>query len=403
VPKRFTIKVDMPETVGSLDKVHSVKACGSYSYGKPISGSFNLSVCKENVLAFISHQASLDQEDINIEYMKDCQHITGVHTDDKGCLSREIDLTFFNFTNRFELLIAKVSLTEEVSGHTQVKTEFARFYYDRIMEFETTPEFYQKGLPLSVKLKVRKDQQPIANETIYLVVGLEEEDLNLTSVTNENGLAAFTLDTSNWDDMVSLWGKFSLEEVADDKFKVSIAHFWLHPLYSESNSFLSVDTDAGQLTCDSDQYLTVEYFINTSELDPADKQLHFFYLYVSKGVILDNGKYDVDIGGQPLGSVLQGNFKLKIPKSFEYYPSYKFVVQTILNNGDIPSFTREFTIPECLNNKVKLKFSSDEVRPGGKLNLEVQADAGSLCSVRSVDKGVLDLRKHDTLKDTSSM
>lgn len=72
----------------------------------------------------------------------------------------------------------------------------------------------------------------------------------------------------------SVQGKFSLEE---EESEISHAFVWLHPLYSESNSYLTVDTNTRSLSCDPEQYLTVEYMINTAELDPSDRQLHFFY------------------------------------------------------------------------------------------------------------------------------
>lgn len=401
VLKRFILNTDVPELVTATDKSFNVKACGSYTYGKPVTGFFNLSVCKENLQSF-SFDVS-DLEDIDIKDMDNCQHISGIHSDDKGCLSREIDLAVFNIsrTSYYEILIIKVSLTEDISGYTVQTSAHAGIALEFAMQFENIPNFYQKGIPFTAKLKVTSGQgEPLVNKTVYLVLGFEEEELNLTSVTNEDGIAVFTVDTSTWDDMVSVFGKFSLEE---EESEISHAFVWLHPLYSESNSYLTVDTNTRSLSCDHEQYLTVEYMINTAELDPSDRQLHFFYFYMSKGVIFSHGEYDFDIRERSLGSVLQGNFTLKIPIGIEYYPKLIFVVYTILDNGDIPSYTKEFAIPVCLKNKIELKFSEAEVRPGEKVNLEVQADSGSLCSVRSLDKGLFVPRKKSTIHDSTYM
>ncbi|KAM4034381.1 alpha-2-macroglobulin-like protein 1 [Anomaloglossus baeobatrachus] len=409
-----------------------------YTYGKPVSGSFQLYVCKETDESIFYFYLDRDK-DIQMNdktNFGDCQNVTGIHvkrnlqlkymstfyilklillepnkiksslsfkllkihTDDKGCLSREIDLTFFNIsgTNLRKPLIIVASLTEDISGDTVNAFTLAMVISGIKMMFENIPNFYQKGIPFTAELKVSEmtEPKPIVNEKVYLVLGFEEEDLNLTAVTNEEGIAVFTVDTSSWDDMVSLHGKFSLEDEEKDTSKHSYALTWLYPFYSESNSYLKVAANKSALSCDSDHYLTVEYFINPSQLDPADDQLHFFYFYVSKGAILSHGQHEVDIRGQPFGSVLRGKYNLKIPTGVEYYPGFIFVVHTILNNGDIPSYTKEFTTPLCLKNKVELKFSKQEVRPGEKVNLEVQAGSGSLCSVRSVDKGLLLHSKH---------
>ncbi|XP_075207733.1 alpha-2-macroglobulin-like protein 1 [Anomaloglossus baeobatrachus] len=400
VLKRYAVNIEAPKYVSVTDKLFTVNVCGRYTYGKPVSGSFQLYVCKETDESIFYFYLDRDK-DIQMNdktNFGDCQNVTGIHTDDKGCLSREIDLTFFNIsgTNLRKPLIIVASLTEDISGDTVNAFTLAMVISGIKMMFENIPNFYQKGIPFTAELKVSEmtEPKPIVNEKVYLVLGFEEEDLNLTAVTNEEGIAVFTVDTSSWDDMVSLHGKFSLEDEEKDTSKHSYALTWLYPFYSESNSYLKVAANKSALSCDSDHYLTVEYFINPSQLDPADDQLHFFYFYVSKGAILSHGQHEVDIRGQPFGSVLRGKYNLKIPTGVEYYPGFIFVVHTILNNGDIPSYTKEFTTPLCLKNKVELKFSKQEVRPGEKVNLEVQAGSGSLCSVRSVDKGLLLHSKH---------
>ncbi|XP_075699318.1 alpha-2-macroglobulin-like protein 1 [Rhinoderma darwinii] len=404
VLKTFSLNIDVPRWVTAMDKSFNVKVCGSYTYGKPVSGSIELTICNERVQSFYFYSLDLDEEDSGNKNMDNCQQITGMQTDDKGCLSREIDLAFFNVSSPHMLLKIKALLTEDVSGYTAKASAVTSIASNLKMLFEEIPDFYQKGIPFNAKLKVNDEKsQPKVNETVHLVLGFEEEDLNLTSVTNEEGIAVFTVNTSTWDDMVSVLGKFSLEDKEEDYSKLSYAFVWLHPLYSESNSYLRIEANTSKLSCDSDQYLTVQYFINTSQLDPTDRQLNFFYFYVSKGIILSHGEYGLDIKEQSPGSVLQGNFKLKIPIGIEFYPNFIFVVHTILDNGDIPSYTKEFTTPACLKNKIELKFSKEKVRPGEKVNLEVRADSGSLCSVRSVDKGLLLHREHETFHTSELM
>ncbi|CAH2323050.1 alpha-2-macroglobulin 1 [Pelobates cultripes] len=57
----------------------------------------------------------------------------------------------------------------------------------------------------------------------------------------------------------------------------------------------------------------------------------------------------------------------------------------------------KYRVSASYKNKVKLQFSEKEVNPRGKVNLDITAESGSMCSVRSVDKGLLLYRSHESL------
>ncbi|XP_031761607.1 alpha-2-macroglobulin-like protein 1 [Xenopus tropicalis] len=142
-------------------------------------------------------------------------------------------------------------------------------YYDRVDPEMTEELGTAQGVHV---LNLKKD--PMRNEKVYLVVNVDEVDTNITLVTDENGMARFSLDTSDWNDMVSLTGRISFEEGAG-YFR---ALQWLFPFYSESNSFLKVQTVAEDLLCSTKQSVSVEYTIDKNELDPESDHLSFFYI-----------------------------------------------------------------------------------------------------------------------------
>lgn len=49
------------------------------------------------------------------------------------------------------------------------------------------------------------DKSPLRNDTVYLIVDVNDEETHLTFITDENGEAHFSLDTTSWNStMVSL-------------------------------------------------------------------------------------------------------------------------------------------------------------------------------------------------------
>ncbi|XP_063818167.1 pregnancy zone protein-like isoform X2 [Pseudophryne corroboree] len=315
--KRFEFNINSPSKVAVADEAFAIEVCGSYTYGKPVLGAINVSVCLRKCYGWW-----------------DCNYLKTVveNTDD-------VDL----------------------QGCLQIK---------------------------DVQLKViDKKEQPKVNTTVFLVVGFESGDVNLTSVTNEKGLATFTMDTSTWDDMVSVMGKFSLEE---NEGMWPSAYTWIYPFYSETNSYVKAEASTDSPSCDTDVSVNVEYYINKKELDPQSEQLSFFYLVLSIGIV-SSGEYKLDTREQSLGSggVIEGRFSLKFPKTIELFPRVTFIIYTVLLNGDVAAGKTKMNIPACLKNKVQLKFSKEKVHPGERVNLEVRSESGSFCSVRSVDKGLL--------------
>ncbi|MEE6485825.1 hypothetical protein FKM82_014430 [Ascaphus truei] len=383
VLKRFEVNFNVPPKVSHTDESFKLEACGSYTYGKPVRGSMDLSVC---LIFYEELEEGIDSDS--------CQRIHGVETDNSGCISREIDLQFYNFSSSDNFLIISSSLTENSTGVVENQSTAIFFSNRASMEFVDIDSYYQMGIPFSGMINaVDQKGESMQNKTVFLVVNIDEVDTNFTLVTDEKGLAHFTLDTSQWNDMVSLRGKFSLEE-AEKEGMYSHAFLWLYPFYSESNSFLKVQTIVGELPCDTKQPITVEYIIDKKELDPADDHLSFFYIVLAKARIVSNGEFQLNVREHSDGPTLQGSFTLLLPVNIYLIPTATLLIFTVFPDGEVVADRARYSIPTCFSNKVELNFSEKKVRPGGKVSLELRADSGSLCSVRAVDKGVLLHQSH---------
>ncbi|XP_075144188.1 alpha-1-inhibitor 3-like [Leptodactylus fuscus] len=388
VSKRFKVNINEPSSV-SIDKTLHLDICGRYTYGKPVQGSFDLSICPEQNY----HRKRRDSPDTSSEGEDEdnCIIMKEVKTDSTGCLSKDINLEFFNFSKsvRYPFVEIKASLTEEQTGHIEkasVKVYISTKDLIRILD-ETI--VYQKGLPYYNKLKVIDIKgQPIPNKTVYIYVldhnGEFSGKPQKTVVTEENGIALFALNTSTWESYVTIMPTFSSEYDDDDHYyslRATIA-----PLYTQSQSQLVIRSHSSELECDSDQTMTVEYNIDRRTLDSDTDHLHFFYMVRSKTGISLYKEHKIDIKDQPNNPTIRGLFPMSFHVDADLFPFAMLIVFSILPNGETIGNLVPYEIPFCVKDKVEIKFSEEQVHPGTSVNLEVSARAGSLCSIRSVDK-----------------
>ncbi|XP_077311286.1 alpha-2-macroglobulin-like isoform X2 [Lithobates pipiens] len=394
VLKRFELLINLPSNVVFTEKSFNLEVCGSYTYGKPVRGTLDAEVCY-----------TMDQPDYyeyNYEYpeeneLKKCSKITGTKTDSKGCMSKEIDLQYFQINEQNRLLEIKASLTEDGTGHTEKAT--AKLYLSRSHEikFVDTGEIYHRGHPFTGKITiVDGKKQPLANVSVGLQLLDHNNDIKtlMTVKTSEDRLTHFALNTDTWEDNVVLKAlvrkevKSSGAEVESEEdfeeFLKSDALLWISPFYSESNSLLKVETITDTLPCDSDQLVKVNYHINKDQLDSKIDHISFFYMVQSgfRSNIHEEYKLDVTKQSEPHGS-----FPIKIHIDGDVSPAFYVLVYTTLPKGETLSAHSKFRVSPCFKHKVQLKFSKEEIPPGGKVNLELLSNSGSMCSVRSVDKG----------------
>nr|AAL87135.1 monomeric alpha-macroglobulin [Aquarana catesbeiana] len=403
VLKRFEVHNNLPTTVASTAKSFNLEVCSSYTYGKPVQGNLDIEICPEIRPVCLSYYGCCGLYDHDEHDSEKCIKITHAKTDSKGCLSREIDLHAFNFSgedqNKQIQIVSK--LTEDGTGHTEEATAELQLRSYQKIKFENTGIVYQRGVPFSGKIKVTDhDNKPLANVAVAIISHEDFKKL-ATLETDKDGLAHFALNTDSWGESFGLTAIFLTKEDVDADLDIgylmfSDATIWVHSHYSESQSFLNLETRGrDQLPCDSDLSVNVDYHINKDQLDSKTDHISFFYFTANEDGIYSHEEYKVDITEQSSGSTLQGSFSIKVHLDAKLSPHFTLSVYTLLPKGETLSGITFFEVSACFGNKVQLKFSEEQVHPGGKVNLDVSAEAGSLCSVRSVDKGYLLQYPHD--------
>uniref|UniRef100_A0A8C5QD14 Alpha-2-macroglobulin bait region domain-containing protein n=1 Tax=Leptobrachium leishanense TaxID=445787 RepID=A0A8C5QD14_9ANUR len=389
ISKRFEVLINVPSMVTDKDKSLTIDACGRYSYGKPVMGALNITICPRKVYAwtyFIYEDEETPPEG--------CQVLPVIQTETNGCVSKAIDFDFSNTGNTYFYTKLEIfcTLTEHNTG--QMEKAFAVISIEnrrQTIRFVEIGNYYQKGVPFTGMIKVEdKRGEPQQDEVVFLEVINDDTKSNVSLRTDRLGIVRFTLNTSEWNDTVLVTGKFSLDEVDEEDEEDSLPYKWLSPFYSESKSFLKVESIADTLECDSEQRIRVDYYLNKNHLDPQAEHLSFFYMILAKGGIIHHGEHKVNLHAATHPS----SFYLEIPVTSDLFPEASLLVFTVLMNGEMVAGLGKYALAKCLKSKVELEFSEKKVRPGRKVNLEIKAESGSLCSVRSVDKGVLLHQSH---------
>ncbi|XP_066457777.1 alpha-2-macroglobulin-like protein 1 [Eleutherodactylus coqui] len=400
VLKRFEVNIITPSSIAVKDESFHLEACGRYTYGKPVEGSMDLSICAKQSRSWgrwgrFGSSGSLDTS--NEENEDDiCIKMENVKSDSKGCMSKDINLQSFNLSKSEPAQFLKIesSLTEDLTGHTEMASAEVNINVHKRIQFIEKMKFYHKGSPYRNKVKVTDEKnQPIPNAAVYLyeagVYGFSSKKPDTTVVTDVNGIAHINLNTSMWDSLVTLTATLKSENEDGDYNRYSSDTTHTSPLYSPSESTLSIDRPSDDVECDSDETVTVAYDIHRKALDSDTDHLHFVYLVKTINGIVLYKEHKIDIKDQSNNPSIHGSFPIHMHIEADMFPFAFLLVFSVLPNGETIANGVPYEVPLCAKEKVQLKFSEEQVHPGASVNLEVSASAGSLCSIRSVDKGYL--------------
>ncbi|XP_039360076.1 alpha-2-macroglobulin-like protein 1 isoform X2 [Mauremys reevesii] len=387
---KFEVTLELPPVVTVLDETLLLRVCGRYTYGKPVLGRVQASLCRKAQPAY--HWNHLHAKRTGTL----CTELTG-QTDSNGCFSREVGMAPFNLTRSgYEMsLQAHASLVEEGTGVELNVTKSCDIVSEiATVTFEDADETYKAGIPYIGKMLLKvAGGSVLKNEKLQLFVSSGDENKNQTFLTDESGRASFELDTSGWTGRITLRGHFKQVNDSAEHDRVSPsyrdAHRHLEPFYSKSQSFLKIRGLGGALPCDQAQQLQVDYVIAREALGNGSRSLEFIFLVVAKGAIARILHKGLDLRK---GAGLKGSFSVELPVGADLAPATKVLGYTVLPDGEMAADRARLHVAKCLPNKVKLAFSQDRALPGSELQLRVQAAPGSLCAVRAVDQSVL-LRK----------
>nr|XP_060619447.1 alpha-2-macroglobulin-like protein 1 [Anolis sagrei ordinatus] len=393
VPEKFEVLVEAPELIRTTDQVQ-VKVRGRYTYGKPVQGKVHLKLTRDILFYFFEEVQSGKFNAVE-------QHYTG-QTDKTGYASFTINATDLNVTQKGHDTRVELSaeLEEDGTGVTLSGRRFMNIVTRAIeVEFVDLNPHYKHGFPYKGKMKFTTNGSPFKNETVYLTTDVNDVDRNFVYITDDNGEVHFSLDTTEWKDFpVALRGRASIlnvtqYDISDLLTTYNEAFKWVKPFYSESNSFLEIRQVEGELPCGKDQEVLVDYILDRKELDPEADHVDFYYLVVSRGRIVSAGQKQVQVGKD---ETLKGTFSFTLTASSDLAPKARLLLYAVFADGEVAADLEVFTVDLCFRHKVKVAFSENEKLPGSKVNLDIEAAPGALCSLRAIDKSVA-LKRNSTL------
>ncbi|XP_014742822.1 PREDICTED: alpha-2-macroglobulin-like protein 1 isoform X2 [Sturnus vulgaris] len=361
VLKKFEIKIEHPPHITTADEEFLLSVCGKYTYGMPVQGKVEITVMTLSQAVGTWNERESNSTSSVIQKQ-------GGWTNKDGCATFTIKTEALEINEADIYVTAEARLEENGTGVYSVETALIPVATIRkSVVFINLHPFYKRGIPYTGKMFCHSEKSPLRNETVYLIVDVNDEETKLSFLTDEKGEAHFTLDTTSWNStMVSLRGTYNPpgnkstfpgESEGDD-------FHWLKPFYSESDSFLEIKAKNDVMSCDQEQEVQVDYILSQNKLGSEEDHIDFYYLVIAKGKILFSREKKVPI--------------------------------TQHENGEVVADVEQFEVEKCFRHKVELEFSHKEEVPGSKVRLNLKAAPGSLCSVRAVDKSVL-LKKNQTL------
>nr|XP_061797418.1 alpha-2-macroglobulin-like protein 1 [Nerophis lumbriciformis] len=386
---KFEVTVNLPSVISIVDEEITLQICGKYTYGKPVVGSVKAVMCR-NAYRFFWRST-----ETNI-----CKTYT-LRSDRSGCATETVKIGEFALNKYMyeDTFVVNAELEEDGTGVTLNGSGSAVFSsVIRSVTFEDIDQSYQPGINFEAKVKmIGPNNKPVANEPVYLFA---PNNVQLTLNTNTNGIATFSLDTSIWKGAVNLRAS-SMKDTAEHKFVPGVrnpeyrdAYHYMSPFYSNSNSYLKLIQVNDKIPCDKDATVQAKYLIQGRELSKGQVALYFYYMIMSKGAMVQHGRIPV---GVKVDTVNKGELSIPLHQVINLAPFAQIVVYAVLPGGEIVADSHDFPIQLCLKNKVSLKFSSLQHLPAETTTLKLQAQPGSLCSVKAVDQSVLLLQSEQEL------
>ncbi|XP_015419559.1 PREDICTED: alpha-2-macroglobulin-like protein 1 [Myotis davidii] len=394
---KFKVEVVEPRQLSTMEESFLVKICCRYTYGKPMLGAVQVSVCQK------AHNYWFGEAERK-QLPDKCRNLSG-QTDKAGCFSASVHMSTFNLTGymyRHSINIVTTVVEEGTGVEANGTQEIYISSQIGSMTFEDTNNYYYPNFPFSGKIRVRgHDGSLLKNHEVFLMISGINATINHTLVTDNEGLASFKLDTVHWNGTdISLQGRFQKEDSVYNPEQVpryyQDAYLHLQPFYNTTHSFLRINRLNGTLQCGQPQEVLVEYDINPADANP-DQEITFSYYLIGKGRLEMEGQKHMNSKKKGL----KGSFSLSLTINSRLAPDASLVVYAIFSSGGVIADKIQFSVEMCFDNKVSLGFSPSQQLPGSDVDLQLQAAPGSLCAIRAVDESVLLLRPERELSNHS--
>ncbi|XP_035111492.2 ovostatin isoform X1 [Callithrix jacchus] len=382
---KFQMTVEAPESILVVDSEFKVNVCALYTYGEPVDGKVQLSVCRESTAYHsCAHLLSSLCKNFTTQLGKD------------GCVSKFINTDAFELNREgyWNFLEVHALVTEDGTG-VQL-TGSKSIYIDSSMvkiSFKNMDMSYKQGLPYFGQIKLlNPDNSPIPNEVVQLHL---KDKIVGNYTTDVNGIAQFFLDTSTFTyPNITLKAAYKANENCQARGWVLPQYpqpeYFVYRFYSKTNSFIKIVQEMEELRCHQQKRVLVHYLLNMEDLEDKTYTANFNYLMISKGVIILHGQQIIEINDNGK----KGIFSISIDVSPELAPSVGLLVYSLHPGGEMVMDSAQFQIEKCFKNQVNLNFSKEKSLPGSSIDLQVSAASNSVCALWAVDQSVLLLRNY---------
>ncbi|NXL86370.1 OVOS protein, partial [Alectura lathami] len=389
---KFEVTTSMPRRISFFDEEIRVNVCALYTYGQPVQGNAQINVCQQR---FYNPRCKQSQKPT-------CEAVTGLLGKD-GCFSTVVSTKTFQLYRSYarmyaslnvEAIVTEIGTGIQMKGYDYVSVNQEN---DRVM-FNNMDQYYRRGIPYFGKVTVTDvEGKPVARRVVMLEVNGEYHS-NYT--TDENGTAAFSLDTSNFfDPSFKLTARQAPDDCADffmwRNYNEPQASFSPHRFYSRTNSFVRIEPVEEKLSCGQQRMINIHYVLSRRGYRNVT-HANFYYVVTAKGKIVLSGQEQVSISHAP-----QGTFSITLTVTEKIAPSARLLLYTVHPHGEVVADSSWISSDVCFRNKLQLEFSEKQGLPGSKVNLHLEAAANSYCALRAVDQSVLLLRPEQHLSAES--
>ncbi|XP_059694373.1 ovostatin-like [Haemorhous mexicanus] len=376
---KFEVTTTGPKTISFFDEEVRVNVCASYTYGQPVQGKAQINVCQQRFYSPMCVQ----------NWKKTCEAVTGLLGKD-GCLNTVISIKKFQLSRSYAMTYASLNIesivTENGTGIQMEAYDYVSVSQgnDQVL-FRNMDSYYKRGIPYHGEITVTNmDGEPVANSTVLLELN---GDYLANYTTDKNGIAAFSIDTSNFfDPSLKLTVKQAPDECADFIWGIDNepkASFLVRRFYSRTNSFLKIEPVTEELSCGQQRTINVHYVLNREGYSNAT-HANFYYVVMTQGKITLSGQKQVSISGAS-----RGTFSITLTVTEKLSPSARLLLYTVHPHGEIVADSSRIHSDICFKNKVQLKFSEKQGLPGSKVGLHLEAAANSFCALRAIQSVLL--------------
>ncbi|NWI40320.1 OVOS protein, partial [Picathartes gymnocephalus] len=373
---KFEVTTTGPKTISFFDEEVRVNVCASYTYGQPVQGNARINVCQQRFYSPLCEQ----------NRKKNCEAVTGLLGKD-GCLNTVISIKKFQLYRSYARMYASLNIesivTENGTGIQMKAYDYVSVNQDNDqVQFRNMDSYYKRGIPYHGEITVTKvDGEPVTNSTVLLELNGE----HLASyTTDKNGTAAFSIDTSNYfDPSLKLTVKQAPDQCADFIWGFDNepkASFLVRRFYSRTNSFLKIEPVTEELSCGQQRTINVHYVLNREGYRNAT---HTNFYYVVTLLLACPPLIHVP------STASRGTFSITLTVTEKLAPSARLLLYTVHPHGEIVADSSRIHSEICFKNKVQLKFSEKQGRPGSKVGLHVEAAANSYCALRAIQSVLL--------------